>query len=148
MYLICLWSECVYTASWFLAVRGINCSFIVLFVMLSGPMNMGFDEAPTVCQLFGNCPKYWMLLLMALLCSSVLCQGGRVHLIRLSKEVEFVSPISCPSGFVVIVMCHDDHQKMNGFLTGHGSWDFALHLCVVVLPHVCVATWRVLTSVV
>ena len=25
-------------------------------------------------------------------------------------------------------MCHDDHQKMNGFLTGHGSWDFALYL--------------------
>ena len=50
-----------------------------------------------------------MLLLMALLCSSVSCQGGRVHLIRLSKEVEFVSPISCPSGFVVIMMCRDDH---------------------------------------
>ena len=69
-----------------------------------------------------------MLLLMALLCSFVSCQGGRVHLIRLSKEVEFVSPINCPSGFVVIMMCHDDHQKMNGFLTRLGSWDFALHL--------------------
>ena len=34
-----------------------------------------------------------MLLLMALLCLSTLCRGGRIHLMRSSKEVEFVSPI-------------------------------------------------------
>ena len=35
-----------------------------------------------------------MLLLMVILCFSVSCQGGQVHLMRSSKEVEFVSPIN------------------------------------------------------
>ena len=57
---------------------------------------MGFDKALTVCQLFSNCPNFLMLSLMALLCSSVTRQGGRVHLMSLSQEGEFVNPISCP----------------------------------------------------
>ena len=107
---------------------------------------MGFDEAPAVCQLIGNCLKHWMLLLMTRLCLFVLCQGGRVYLMRSSKEGEFVGPISCPPGSVVIVVCHDDHQKMKGFLSKHGSWGFASHLmCSGGATHI-VATWRVLTS--
>ena len=47
---------------------------------------------------------------------------------RSSREVEFVNPINGSPGSVVVLMCHDDHQKMKGFLIGHGSWDFAPHL--------------------
>ena len=91
---------------------------------------MGFDKALMVCQLFSNCPNFLMLSLMALLCSSVTRLGGRVHLMSLSQEGEFVNPISCPPplSFVVVMVCHDDHQKMKGFLTRLGSWDFAPHL--------------------
>ena len=40
---------------------------------------------------------------------------------RSSKEGKFVSPISCPLGSVVVMICHDDHQKVKGFLIRHGS---------------------------
>ena len=86
-----------------------------------------------------------MLLLMVLLCSFMSCQGGRVHLMRSSRKVEFVSPINCPLGFVVVLMCHDDHQKMKGFLIGHGSWDFAPHLMRGGGATGVMATWCVLT---
>ena len=63
-----------------------------------------------------------------------------------SKEGEFVSPISCPPCSVVVVVCHDDHQKMKGLLTEHGSWDFAPHLMQSGNATHIMATWRVLTS--
>ena len=50
-----------------------------------------------------------MFLLIALLCSFVSHRGGQVHLMRLSREIEFDSPISCPPGSEVVEMCHDDH---------------------------------------
>ena len=69
-----------------------------------------------------------MLLSMTRLCLFVSCQGGRVYLMRSSKEGEFISPIGCPPGSVVVMVCHNDHQKMKGFLTRHGSWGFAPYL--------------------
>ena len=87
-----------------------------------------------------------MLSLMALLCSSVSCRGGRVHSMRSPREVEFVSPFSCPPGFVVFVMCCDDHQKVKGFLIGCGSWDFAPHLMRGGGATHIVAMWYVLIS--
>ena len=83
---------------------------------------------------------------MVFLCSSVSCQDGQVYLMRSSKEGEFFSPISCPSGSIVVVMCHDDHQKMKGFLIGYGSWDFTPHLMGGGSATRVVATLRVLTS--
>ena len=65
---------------------------------------------------------------------------------RSSKEVKFVNPISCPSGSMVVMTCHGDHQKMKGFLTGHGSWDFAPHLMHGGSATCVVATWCVLTN--
>ena len=87
-----------------------------------------------------------MFFLIALLCSFVSHRGGQVHLMRLSREIEFDSPISCPPGFEVIEMCHDDHQKVKGFLTGHGSWDFAPHLVCGGATTCVMATWHVLIS--
>ena len=65
---------------------------------------------------------------------------------RSSKEVEFVNPISCPPSSMVVVMCHDDHQKMKGSPTRYGSWDFTPHLMCGGGATRIVATWRVLTS--
>ena len=87
-----------------------------------------------------------MFLLMVPLCLSVSHRGVRVCLMRSSKEIEFVSPINCPPGSMVIVICHDDHQKMKGFVIQHGSWDFAPHLMHSGDATHTVATWRVLTS--
>ena len=107
---------------------------------------MGFDETPTVCQLFSNCLSYLMLLLMTCLCSSMFNQGGRVYLMRSSREEGLVSPISCPVGFVVVAVCQDDHQKMKGSVTRHGSWVFVPHLKRSGDATRIVATWCVLTS--
>ena len=87
-----------------------------------------------------------MLSLMARLCLSVLCQGGRVYLMRSSKEGEFVGPISYPQGSVDVMVCNDDHQKMKGFLSRHGSWGFAPHLMHSGGATYIVATWSALTS--
>ena len=35
------------------------------------------------------------------------------------SDGEFVSPIRCPPGSVVVVTCYDDHQKMKDFLVKH-----------------------------
>ena len=51
-------------------------------------MNVGFDEATMIWQLFGNCPRYWILSLMTCLSPSVSCQGGRKYSIRSSREKE------------------------------------------------------------
>ena len=145
MYLICLWSVCIYMVSWFLTVGALIVA-LVPFCNTLGLMNMGFDKALMVCILVGNYSRHWMLLLTVLLCSSVSCQDGQVYLMRSSKEGEFISPISCPPGSMVVVMCHDDHQKMKGFLIGHGSWDFAPHLMLGGGATHTLATWCVLTS--
>ena len=65
---------------------------------------------------------------------------------RPSREEGFVSPISCPLSFVIIVVCQDDHRKMKGFLTRHGSWGFVPHLMHSGDATHIVATWCVLTS--
>ena len=145
MYPVCLWSVCIYMLSWFLAIEALIVA-LVPFCNASGLMNMGFDEALTVCPLICNYLWHWMLLLMVILCSSKSCQGGRVYLIRSSKESEFVSPISYPPCSVVVMICHDDYQKMKGFLIKHGSWDFAPHLMHGGSATHIMATWRVQTS--
>ena len=33
-----------------------------------------------------------------------------------------------PPSFVVVFMCHDDHQKMKGFLSRHDSWGSVPHV--------------------
>ena len=47
---------------------------------------------------------------------------------------------------MVVIVCHDDHQRVKGFLPKHGSWDLVPHLMhnggVV---HI-VATWYALTG--
>ena len=63
-----------------------------------------------------------------------------------SRKGEFVGPISCPLGSVVIGACHDDHQKMNGFLPRHGSWGIVPHLMRSGGATRVVATWHVLTG--
>ena len=77
---------------------------------------------------------------------SVSCQGGRVYLTRSSKKREFVGPINYPLGSVVVMACHDDHQKMKGFLPRHGSWGIIPHLMRSGGTTHIVATWRVLTG--
>ena len=67
-------------------------------------------------------------------------------MIRSSMIREFISPISCPPGSVVVVACHDNHQKMEGFLPRHGSWGIIPHLMRSGSAMLIVAMWRVLIS--
>ena len=69
-----------------------------------------------------------------------------MYLMRLSKEREFVNPISCPPSSVVTMVCQDDHQKMKGFLTRHGSCGFVPHLMRSGSATHIMATWHVLIS--
>ena len=69
-----------------------------------------------------------------------------MYLMRSSKERGLVSPISCPPGSMVVVVCQDDHRKMKGFLIKHGSWGFVLHLMHSGSATHIMVTWRVLTS--
>ena len=131
--------------SWFLAIEALILA-LVPFCNASRLMNMGFDEASTICPMIGNCLRHWMLLLMVILCSFMSCQGGRVYLMRLSKVGEFASLISRPSGSMVVMIYHENYQKMKGFLIRHGSWDFAPHLMHGGSATHIMATWRVLTS--
>ena len=124
---------------------GLNCGFSAISVT-PRLINASFDEASTVCQLIGNCSRHWISLLMTHLPSSVSCQGGRVYLMRSSKKREFVGPITYPPGFVVIVTCHNNHQKMKGFLHRHGSWGIVPYLMHNGDATRIVATWRVLTN--
>ena len=59
---------------------------------------------------------------------------------------EFVGPINCPLGSVVVVACHDDHQKVKGFLPRHGSWGIVPHLTHSGGTTHIVAIWRILTN--
>ena len=83
---------------------------------------------------------------MARLPSSMLCQDGQIYLMKSSWKGEFVSPISCPPGSMVVVACHDDHQKVKGFLVKHGSWGTIPYLMRSGGATHIVATWHVLTS--
>ena len=69
-----------------------------------------------------------------------------MNLMRSSKERGPVSPISCPPGSMDVVVCQDDHRKMKGFLTKHGSWGFVPYLMHSGSATHIVATWSVLTS--
>ena len=66
---------------------------------------------------------------------------------------EFVGPISSPLGSMVIIACHDDHQKVKGCLPKHDSWGFVPHLMQSggALMHsggavYIVATWHVMAG--
>ena len=76
----------------------------------------------------------------------MLCQGGRIYSIRSSTKRKFVSPINCPPGSVVVVVRHDDHQKMKGFLPKHGSWSNIPYLMRSGGATRILATWHVLIS--
>ena len=67
-------------------------------------------------------------------------------LIRSFGQESSSAPLAAPSVSVVVIACHDDHQKVKGFLPRHGSWDLVSHLMhnggVV---HI-MATWHAMTS--
>ena len=65
---------------------------------------------------------------------------------RSSGQESSLVPLAAPLGSMIIVACHDDHQKVKGFLPKHGSWDIVLHLMRNGSAMHIVATWRVLTS--
>ena len=65
---------------------------------------------------------------------------------RSSRQESSLVPSAAPLGSMIIVACHDDHQKVKGFLPKHGSWDIVLHLMRNGSAMHIVATWRVLTS--
>ena len=67
-------------------------------------------------------------------------------LMRSSGQENSSIPLAAPLGSVVVIACHDDHQKVKGFLPKHGSWDLVLHLmCSGSAVHI-VATWCALTG--
>ena len=49
-------------------------------------------------------------------------------LMRLFGQESSSVPVAAPPIFVVVIACHDDHQKVKGFLPRHGSWDLVSHL--------------------
>ena len=59
---------------------------------------------------------------------------------------KFVGPISYPSSSVVIAACHDDHQKVKGFLLRCGSWGSVPHLVRSGSAAHIVAIWHVLSG--
>ena len=67
-------------------------------------------------------------------------------LMRSSGQESSSVPLAAPLSFVVIIVCHDDHQKVKGFLPRHGSRDLVLHLMPSGGAIHIVATWRALTG--
>ena len=51
-----------------------------------------------------------------------------------------------PPSFVVVFMCHDDHQKMKGFLSKHDSRGSVPHLMHSGDTVHIVATWHIMTG--
>ena len=49
-----------------------------------------------------------------------------------------------PPGSVVVPACHDDHQKVKGFLLKHDYWGSVSHLMLSGSTIHIVATWLVL----
>ena len=47
---------------------------------------------------------------------------------RPSGQESLLVPSAAPPGSVVIITCHDDHQKVKGCLPRHESWGFVPHL--------------------
>ena len=62
------------------------------------------------------------------------------------EKREFISPINCPPGSVVVMVCHDDHQKMKSFLPRHGSWGNVPYLMRSGSAMRIMAMWRVLIN--
>ena len=67
-------------------------------------------------------------------------------LIRSFGQGSSSAPLAAPSVSVVVIACHDDHQKVKGFLPRHGSWDLVSHLMRNGgFVHI-MATWHAMTS--
>ena len=79
-------------------------------------------------QLIGNCPRHWSFSLMVCFSSSMPWLGRRRCLMRPSGQKSLLVPSAAPPGSVVIITCHDDHQKVKGCLPRHESWGFVPHL--------------------
>ena len=60
--------------------------------------------------------------------SSMPWLGRRRCLMRPSGQESLLVPSAAPPGSVVIITCHDDHQKVKGCLPRHESWGFVPHL--------------------
>ena len=88
---------------------------------------------------------------MAHFTSSMTWQGGQRWLIRLSRQegslVLSTAPAPPPpQGSVVVLTCHDNHQKVKGFLLRRDSWGFVLYLMRSGSTVHIVAMWCILTS--
>ena len=55
-------------------------------------------------------------------------------------------PLAAPSSSVVILACHDNHQKVKGFLLRRDSWGFVPHLMHSGGARHVMAMWRVLSG--
>ena len=73
-------------------------------------------------------------------------RNGRWGLMGLSGQGGLLGLLVAPPGFVVILTCHDGHQKMKGFLLRHDSWDCVPHLMCSGGAVRVVAMWHVLIS--
>ena len=51
-----------------------------------------------------------------------------------------------PPGSVIVLVCHDDHQKVKGFLLRCGSWGSVPHLVRSGSAAHIVAIWHVLSG--
>ena len=73
-------------------------------------------------------------------------RNGRWGLMGLSGQGGLLGLSVAPPSFVVVFMCHDDDQKMKGFLSRHDFWGFVPHLMRSGnIVHI-VVTWHILTS--
>ena len=83
---------------------------------------------------------------MTRLPSSMSWQGGWICLMRSFRQESSSVPSTAPPSSMVVIACHDDHQKVKGFLSRHGSWDLVPHLMHNGGVLHIMATWRALTS--
>ena len=64
----------------------------------------------------------------------------------LSEQRGSLVPSTAPPGSVVVFTCHNDHQKVKGFLLKHDSWGFIPLLMRSGGAKHVVATWHVLSG--
>ena len=85
---------------------------------------------------------------MACLHSSVMWSGGQSCLLSSSEPRGSSIPSTAPPppGSVAILMCHDDRQKVKGFLLKCDFWGFIPHLMRSGGARHVVATWHVLSG--
>ena len=69
---------------------------------------------------------------------SMLWLGGWRYLIGLSRQESSLVLLAAPPSFVVVITCHDDHQKVKGFLPRHNSWGF--------IPYLMQSAWALMRS--